>query len=90
VDRGLAGSKLSEHRLRYCASVEPLEIFSTKMDPPMAWTAKGDEVFFHIPSQLAARAHMMNLQIFGIAAALASPTVALEYLLAKPPIRVPV
>jgi hypothetical protein len=63
VDRGLAGSKLTEHRLRYCDSVEPREIFSTKLDSPMAWTAKGDEVFFHVASQMAARLHVMDLEI---------------------------
>ena len=56
----------------------------------MTGTAKGDEIFFHIPSQLAARLHMMNLQICGTSASLASPTIALEHLLAKPSIRVPV
>ena len=61
-----------------------------EMDLPMARTAKGDEVFFHITSQMAARLHVMDLEIFGIAASLASPAIALEYLLAKPLIRVPV
>ena len=61
-----------------------------EMDLPMAWTANGDEVFFHVTSQLAARLYVMDLEIFGIAAALASPAIALEYLLAKPLIRVPV
>ena len=60
------------------------------MDLPMAYTAKGDEIFFHIPSQKASRLHVMNLQIFGTSASLASPTIALEHLLAEPPIRVPV
>ena len=56
----------------------------------MAWAAKGDEVFFHITSQMAARLYVMDLEIFGTSAALASPVIALEYLLAKPLIRVPI
>jgi len=56
----------------------------------MADTAKGDEIFFHVTSQMAARLYVMYLEIFGIAAALASPAIALEYLVAKPLIRVPV
>jgi hypothetical protein len=60
------------------------------MDLPMADTAKGDEIFFHVTSQMAARLYVMYLEIFGIAAALASPAIALEYLVAKPLIRVPV
>jgi len=31
------------------------------MDLLMAGTAKGDEIFFHIPSQQAARLHVMDL-----------------------------
>ena len=60
------------------------------MDLPMAGTAKGDEILFLIPSQLTSRLHMMNLQIFGTSASLASPAVAVEYLLAKPLIGIPV
>ena len=48
------------------------------MDLPMAWTAKGDEVFFHITSQMAARLNVMDLKIFGTSASLASPAIALE------------
>ena len=60
------------------------------MDLPMACTAKGDEIFFHIPSQLAARLHMMNLEIFGTSASLASPAITLDHSLTKPPIGIPV
>ncbi len=56
----------------------------------MATTAKGDKIFFHIPSQQTARLYMMNLQIFGTSASLASPTVALNNPLTKPPIGIPV
>jgi hypothetical protein len=56
------------------------------MDLPMASTAKSDKVFFHISSQQAARLHMMNLQILGTSASLASPTIALEHFLAEHPI----
>ncbi len=44
-----------------------------KMDLPMARTAKGDEIFFHIASQKAARLPMMDLQILRPSAALAPP-----------------
>jgi hypothetical protein len=60
------------------------------MDFSMADTAKADEIFFHIPSELAAPLHMMNLQIRRTPASLASPAIALEYLLAKLSIRVPI
>jgi hypothetical protein len=60
------------------------------MNLPMAGTAKGDEIFFHIPSQQAAQLHMMNLQIFGTSASLAPPTIAPEHLQAEVPIGIPV
>jgi hypothetical protein len=60
------------------------------MDFSMADTAKGYEIFFHIRSELAALLHMMNLQICRTPASLASPAVALENLLAEPPIGIPV
>jgi len=53
------------------------------MDLPMAGTAKGDEVFFHIASQKAARLNMMELEILGAPAPLASPAITFEHLLAK-------
>jgi hypothetical protein len=60
-----------------------------EMDLRMAHVANGDEVFFDITSQMAARLHVVHLDVFGIAAALASPAIALESRLAKPLIRVP-
>lgn len=60
------------------------------MDLPVACTAKGDEIRFHIPSQQAARLHMMNLQIYGTSASLASPAITPEHLLTKSPIGIPV
>ena len=56
----------------------------------MAGTAKSDEIFFHIASQSASRLDMMDLEIFRTSASLASPAIALEHLLAKPPIGIPV
>jgi hypothetical protein len=44
---------------------------------PMARTAKGGQILFHIASQQAARLHMMNLQILGTSALLASPAITL-------------
>ena len=49
----------------------------------MADTAKGDEIFFHIASQKASSLHVMDMEIFGNSTSLASPAIALEYLLAK-------
>lgn len=60
------------------------------MDLPVACTAKGDEILFYISSQQAARLHMIDLQIFGTSALLASPTIALNNPLTKPPIGIPV
>jgi hypothetical protein len=57
-----------------------------EMNSLVARTAKGDEILFHIPSQQAARLHMMNLQILGTSASLASPAIAVNNPLAKSPI----
>jgi hypothetical protein len=54
-----------------------------EMDFSMAPTAKGDEIFFHIPSQKASRLNVMDLEFFGTSASLASPAIALEHLPAK-------
>jgi hypothetical protein len=59
------------------------------MDLLMACTAKCDEIFFHVASQLAARLNVMDLEIFGSSALLASPAITLEYPLAKFSIRIP-
>ena len=56
----------------------------------MACTAKGDEIFFHVSPQLAARLDVMDLKIFGTSALLASPGIALNNPLTKPAIGVPV
>jgi len=56
----------------------------------MAGMAKSDEIFFRIASQQASRLPMMNLEILGRSASLASPTVAFEYLSPKPLIRIPI
>ncbi len=56
----------------------------------MAFTANCNEIFFHIASQTTSLLHVMNLQIFETSALLASPAVALEHLLAKHPIGIPV
>ena len=62
----------------------------TEMDLPMAGTAKSDEIFFHVVSQSAARLDMMNLEIFGTSASLASPAIAFEHPLTKHAIGIPV
>jgi hypothetical protein len=60
------------------------------MDSPMACTANCNEIFFHIASQTTSLLHVMNLQIFRTSASLASPTIAVEYLVANPLIGIPV
>ena len=54
----------------------------------MAGTAKRDEVSFHITSKEASRLPMMDLEILGTSASLASPAIAFEDLLTKLPVRV--
>ena len=49
----------------------------------MAYTAEGDEIFFHIAPQQAARLHVMDLESSRTSTSLASPAITLEYLLAK-------
>jgi hypothetical protein len=60
------------------------------MDMSMARTAESDEIFFHITSQSASRLHVMNLEILGRSASLASPAVPFEHPLAKQAIGFPV
>jgi hypothetical protein len=60
------------------------------MDFSMTHTAKSDEIFFHIPSQTTSLLDVMDLEILGTSTSLASPAVAVEYLLAKPLIGIPV
>jgi len=54
----------------------------------MAYTANGDEIFFHIPSQQAARLHVMNLELFGASAQLAAPAIALQHLHPETPVSI--
>jgi hypothetical protein len=65
---------------------EPRQRLEMEMNSLVARTAERDEIFFHIPSQQAARLHMMNLQILGTSTSLASPAITLEHLLTKSPI----
>ena len=53
------------------------------MDCSMASTAKRNEIFFHIASQMASPLQMMYLKIVGTSASLASPPIALKHLLTK-------
>jgi len=59
-----------------------------EMDLPMAGNAKSDEILVHIASQKTPRLNMMDLEIFGRSASLASPAIPLEHPLAKAPIGV--
>jgi hypothetical protein len=70
--------------------VEPCKNLGTEMNFSMTDTAKGDEIFFHVSSQLAARLDVMDLEIFRTSATLASPAITVEYLLTKPLIGIPV
>jgi hypothetical protein len=72
----------------FFAKLTPRGSFGTDMDIPMADTAKGDQIFFHIPSQTTARLPMMNLQIFGTSTSLAAPAIALEHLPPEGPISI--
>ena len=60
------------------------------MDFSMTYTAKSYEIFFHIASQMTSLLDVMDLEIFRTSASLASPAIAVEYLLAKPLIGIPV
>jgi hypothetical protein len=60
------------------------------MDFSMTHTAKGYEIFFHIASQPAARLHVMDLEILGTSASLASPAIALQHLLPEAPVSIAV
>jgi hypothetical protein len=71
-------------------SPEPHGSLSVDMDSPMACTTKCSEIFFHVASQLAARLNVMDLEIFGTSALLASPAIAFEHLLPEIPIRIAV
>jgi hypothetical protein len=62
----------------------------TEMDFSMTHTAKSYEIFFHIASQTTSLLDVMDLEIFRTSASLASPAIAVEYLLAKPLIGIPV
>lgn len=64
--------------------VEPCKSLGAEMDLSMAYTAKRDEIFFYIACQEAPRLNVMDLEILGTSASLASPAIALEYLPAQP------
>jgi hypothetical protein len=61
-----------------------------EMDFSMTHTAKSYEIFFHIASQTTSLLDVMDLEIFRTSASLASPAIALEHLLTKPLIGIPV
>jgi len=84
------GSGIQASFLLFLASLELHGSLGTEMDLPMAGTAKGDEVFFHIASQKTSRLPMMDLEMSGNSASLASPPFPCEHLLAEPLVRIPV
>jgi hypothetical protein len=73
-----------------CSQLELCKILGTEMDFSMTHTAKSYEIFFHVASQMTSRLDVMNLEILGTSTSLASPAIALEHLLAEPPIGIPV
>jgi hypothetical protein len=66
------------------SQVEPCKNLGTEMDFSMTHTAKSYEIFFHIASQTTSLLDVMDLEILRTSASLASPAIAVEYLLAKP------
>ena len=54
----------------------------------MAQTAKGDEIFVHIVSEIASRLRRMYLKILRTPASLTSPAIAPEHLLTTRPVRI--
>ncbi|MFZ3329590.1 MAG: hypothetical protein WA197_03085 [Candidatus Acidiferrales bacterium] len=56
----------------------------------MADITQGDEILFHISPKMASRLNVMDLEILGSSASLASPAIALQNLLAQLPIGIPV
>jgi hypothetical protein len=71
------------------SQVEPCKNLGTEMDFSMTHTAKSYEIFFHIASQTTSLLDVMDLEIFRTSASLASPAIAMEYLLAKALIGIP-
>jgi hypothetical protein len=69
-------------------SVSLFKLLASEMDFSMTYTAHRDEIFFHIASQKAARLPVMDLEIFGTPASLASPTIALQHLLPEAPVSI--
>jgi hypothetical protein len=70
------------------SQVEPCNNMGTEMDFSMAQTAKGDEIFVHIVSEMASRLQMMYLKTLGTPASLTSPAIAPEDVLTKRPVRI--
>jgi hypothetical protein len=60
------------------------------VDLPMTSVAKSNEIFFDISSKTATRLPMMDLQILGASALLASPAIAPKHLAAKPAVGISV
>jgi hypothetical protein len=72
------------------SQVELCKNLGTEMDFSMTYAAKGYEIFFHIAPQKTSRLSVMDLEISRTSASLASPAIALEHLLAKRVIGIPV
>jgi hypothetical protein len=64
--------------------VDRYKCLGTDVNFSMACAAERDEILFHIASQQAARLHVMDLQILGTSASLASPAITVEYSPTKP------
>jgi hypothetical protein len=45
----------------------------------VAISAERDQIFVHVVTQSASRAHVVNLEVLGTAAVLASPTITLQH-----------
>jgi hypothetical protein len=82
-DRSAVLLKIHASRI-YPRSASGFKMLASEMDFSVTYAAQGDEILFHIASQQAARLHVMDVQILGTSASLASPAITVEYLLAKP------
>ena len=49
------------------------------MDPGVAISAERDQIFVCVVTQLASRAHVVDLETIGSAAVLASPAITLQH-----------
>jgi len=69
-------------------SVSVFTLSGAMVDPGVAISAERDQIFVCVVTQLASRAHVVDLETIGTAAVLASPAVALRHFGAKLAVRI--